>query len=83
MLCVTGVYLKEIANTDFVILHLNVRRLRVCCSCMLAGIVGEHKSDQKCVGSVTAGAMGVLSPPELTFCVVCCVGVCSTPVLPK
>ena len=32
MLCVTGVYLKDIANTSFVILHLNVNCVSVCTS---------------------------------------------------
>ena len=32
MLCVTGVYLREITNTNFVILHLNASGLSVCSS---------------------------------------------------
>ena len=33
MLCVTGVYLRDITNMIFVILH--VSHLRICCSCFL------------------------------------------------
>ena len=34
MLCVTGVYLGDIAYMIFVILHLNVSGLSVCSSCL-------------------------------------------------
>ena len=34
MICVTGVYLRYVANTIFVILHLNVSVLSICCSCL-------------------------------------------------
>ena len=34
MLCVTSVYLGDIKNMIFVILHLNVSRLSICCSCL-------------------------------------------------
>ena len=33
MLCVTVVYLRDITNTIFRILHLNVSCLIICCSC--------------------------------------------------
>ena len=33
LLCVTGVYLRDITNTFFVILHLNVNHLCIFCSC--------------------------------------------------
>ena len=33
MLCVTDAYLRDISNTIFVILHLELSRLNVCCSC--------------------------------------------------
>ena len=33
MICVTGVYLRDITNMIFVILHLDVSRLSVCFSC--------------------------------------------------
>ena len=33
MLCVTGVYLRDITNTIFVILHFNVSQLSVCSHC--------------------------------------------------
>ena len=35
MLCVTGVYLRDIANTDISILHLHVSLLSICCSYLL------------------------------------------------
>ena len=34
MLSVTVVYLRDVTDTIFVILHLNVNHLRVCCSCI-------------------------------------------------
>ena len=33
MLCVAGVYLIDIVDKMFVILHVNVSRLSICCSC--------------------------------------------------
>ena len=33
-LCVTGVYLRDLTNIIFVILHLNVSHLSVCSSCL-------------------------------------------------
>ena len=36
MLCVTGVYLRDITNTNFVILHLNVSHLSDCFSCFFS-----------------------------------------------
>ena len=33
MFSVTGVYLRDTSNTIFVIFHLNVSHLSVCCSC--------------------------------------------------
>ena len=35
MLCVTGVYLRDITNMIFVILHLNVSCLNICSSCFV------------------------------------------------
>ena len=39
MLCVTGVYLRNIANMTFVILHLNVSCLSVSSSCLAANLL--------------------------------------------
>ena len=33
MLCVTGVYLRDVTNTTFSILHLNVNYLSICSAC--------------------------------------------------
>ena len=40
-LCVTGVYLRDITNTIFVILHLKVSRLSICSSCVVWAIPGR------------------------------------------
>ena len=37
--CVTGVYLREITNTGFVILHLNVSCLSICFSSSFSFLV--------------------------------------------
>ena len=34
MLCVTGVFIRDITNTIFVILHVNMSRMSVCCFCV-------------------------------------------------
>ena len=34
VLCLTGVYFRNITNTIFVIFHLNVNCLRVCSTCL-------------------------------------------------
>ena len=34
MLCVTGGYLRDITRTNFVILHMNVSHLSICCFCI-------------------------------------------------
>ena len=41
MLCVTGVYLREIINTIFVILHLNLSRLE----CLLFLFINVLKNE--------------------------------------
>ena len=34
MLCVTGVFIRDITNTIFVTLHVNMSRMSVCCFCV-------------------------------------------------
>ena len=46
MLCVTGLYLKDITNTLFVILHLNVSHLSDCISCFICTL-GELEASQR------------------------------------
>lgn len=36
---VTDVYLKDVTSTIFVVLHLDVSRLRVCCSCLIVVLI--------------------------------------------
>ena len=47
MLCVSGVYLRDITNTIFVILHLNVSHLSLCSSCFLGGWVQTMDSNSE------------------------------------